>query len=205
MSATEKYAKQLGADLTDILGGSFKYKRSRLQLSRSVAEGYDVVILSVTGKYSPYVNVSFYFGKNYTRAKEIEQSIGDYQFPYHVQQYSLARQPLFASTYSGPDNWDVNLQEPPQNLPLELADAIRGMAEPFFDQFQSIEAARDAIASGSPDCLSGNMFWRQLLLLDASLGELDHFRSWMSCLDDWTRNQAENELVTVDQAINRVA
>ena len=205
MSATADFAKQLGADVTDILGGSFKYKRSRLELSRPVAEGHDVVILSVTGKYSPFVNVAFYFGKNYKQAKEIERSIGEYQFPYHVQQYSPFRQPLYSKTYNGPDNWDINLQEPPKNLPSELADAIRGMTQPFFDQFQVITAARDAIASGSPDCFSGQMFWRQLLLLDASLGELDHFRNWMSCLDDWTRNQAELELSKVAKAINRVA
>lgn len=205
MSATAEFAKQLGADLTDILGGSFKYKRSRLELSRPVAEGHDVVILSVTGKYSPFVNVAFYFGKNYKQAKEIERSIGKYQFPYHVQQYSPFRQPLFAQTYNGPDNWDINLQSPPQDLPSELAGAIKGMALPFFNQFQSLAVARDAIASGSPDCFSGEMFWRQLLLLDASLDELDHFRSWASRLDDWTRNQAELELEKAAQAINRVA
>ena len=205
MSATEQFAKQLGAELTDILGGSFKYKRSRLELSRPTEGGHDVVILSVTGKYSPFLNVAFYFGKNYEQAKDIERSLGGYQFPYHVQQYSPYRQPLFARTYDGPDNWDIDLQTPPPSLPSEVAAAINGMALPFFEQFQSKAVARDAIANGSSDCFSGPMSWRQLLLLDASLNDLEHFRAWISCLDDWTRDQAELELVKVAQVIRHVA
>ena len=205
MSTNSEFSKQLGADISCILGESFKYRRSRLEFSRPVAEGHDVVILSVSGKYSPFVNVAFYFGKNFCRVKEIEKSIGDYQFPYHVQQYSPYRQPLFAATYNGPDNWSINLQDAPKHLAEHVANAIHGMALPFFNQFQDIATARDAVAGNSPHCFNGPMFWRQLLLLDASLGDLDHFRAWATCLDDWTRDQAELELLKVAQATGCVA
>jgi hypothetical protein len=195
------FAKQLGADVAEALGADFKYARSRLELRRKVPEGHDVISLSVKGKYSPHLNVAFYFGKHFTAAAKVEEALGGYRFPYHVQQYSPHRQPLYQATYAGADNWDVDLNDANEHLVSDLTTAIRGMAYPFFAQFSRMASARDAIANADASCFSGPMYWRQLLLLDAALGDLGHFKAWSTALDDWSREQAQAELAKVESAM----
>jgi hypothetical protein len=80
--------------------------------------------------------------------------------------------------YAGPDSWSVDISAPPPDLSLQVAAAIHGMADPFFARFDELRSARDAIAAGDPWCFSGQLFWRNLLLIDAALDDLPHFEAW---------------------------
>ena len=191
---SEHFCKQLGAEIATALGSDFKFYKSRLELRRDSLHGSDVVVLAPSAKFSPQINLSFYFGRNFAIAKRIEKSVGYHQFYYHIQQFSLNRQPLYATSYNGPDNWDIDLTNPPANLCSEITNAIKAMAESFFARFASAEAARDAIASDDSWCLGGPTYWRQLLLLDLALDDLGHFKQWYLQLDDWTQNQANQEM-----------
>jgi hypothetical protein len=92
--------------------------------------------------------------------------------------------------YAGPYNWSVNINDPPKTLLSELTDAIRGMAVPFFERFSDIRSARDAIAADDPWCFGGRLCWRQLLLLDLAINDLEHFERWRSGLDELYQRQA---------------
>ena len=190
-NATRTFLAKLAEEISVGLDGDFKLFRTHLELRRPVDEGHDVVLLSSSSKYSPHINVAFYFGKNYSRVAAIEKKLKAYKFPYHVQQYSLYRQPLYAPRYLGKDNWGVDIGDPPDDLANQLVAAIKGMAEPFFQEFSTMERARDSIASGSKECFSGPMFWKQLLEIDLALDDLEHFQSWRSILDDLQQEQAD--------------
>ena len=191
---SEQFSKQLGAEIAVALGSDYKFYKSRLEIRRDAPDGQDVIILAPSAKYSPHINFAFYFGRNFAVAKRLEKSVGDHQFYYHIQQFSLNRQPLYAPSYDGPDNWDIDITNPPSNLCSEVVGAIQAMAYPFFKRFASIKAARDAIASDDPWCIGGPMYWRQLLLLDLASDDLSHFTNWYMQLDDWTRDQADQEI-----------
>jgi len=204
-SASSEYLQGVAIGVAKLLGTEFKYFRSRNEFRRAVPEGHDVVVLSSSNKWSPLINVSFYFGKNYSAAKRIETILGPHRSIYHVQQFAFHRQPLYAATYSGPDNWDIDLTHPPEDLPQQILAAIRGMAEPFFERFTSINAARDAIANEDRGCFSGQAFWRQLLLLDLTLGDIKHFLDWSASLPPFEAQQAKEQIAKYRQAHENAA
>jgi len=113
---------------------------------------------------------------------------------YHIQQYSLNRNHMKGLEYAGPHSWSLDISKPIVSLVSEIKYAIDGIAVPFFERFHSLESAREAIASDDPWCFGGRIFWRQLLILDAAMNEICHFRNWAAVLDDFQRNQAEEEL-----------
>ena len=193
-SNSQAFLRDLGAAVAAQLGPDFAYFKSRLELRRKTPEGHDVVILSGSAKYSPYVNVAFYYGKNFAAARALEKAADAYAFPFHIQQFSLNWRPSPAKTYQSEGNWSIDLNNPPPEFARELVSAIQGIAFPFFSRFSSLTVARRALAANDPDCFGGPMFWSQLLRLDAVLGELSHFEQWSHCLDDWTRKQAQAEL-----------
>ena len=195
------FLQQLGAEIAKGLGAEYKFFKSTLELRAPTPGGHNVLVLSGSNKYSPHISISFYFGKNFAAAKKVEKIFGSHRFYYHITQYSSGRQPLYAATYKGPDNWQVDITAPPANLAAEIVEAIRGMANPFFERFNTIQAARDAIAAYDPECFGGSLFWRQLLLLDLAMNDLLHFEQWSKTLGVFEREQAAKEIIQYRTAI----
>lgn len=190
-TAAAQFRQQLGADLAFELQGHYTHLRSRGELRRTTPDGHDVLILSVSAKHSPFVSVAFYFGRNYAVAKRIEKLLRGYEFPYHIQQFSLNRRAMAGIPYDGPYQWSIDIRNPPQDLAKQVAAAVLGVAVPFFVRFSSIAAARDALANNDPWCFGGPVFWRQLLIVDLALDDLAHFQKWAVCLQEYDRNQSE--------------
>jgi hypothetical protein len=204
ISASSLFRHHLGARLAEALGDGWRYYKSRNEV-RSQADGGDrVIILSGSNKYSPHVEVAFYFGCKYAAASKIEKLLGGHQFYYHIQQYSYNRRAFSSLPFAGPSTWSVNVESFPPNLPLELADAIRGIAFPFFERFASMRAARDALASDDPWCFGGTGFWSQLLLLDLALDDVAHFEAWSRDLDASTLRQAQERITKYEAAVKHV-
>jgi hypothetical protein len=80
---SKNFLLDLGAVVAAELGPVFSFSKSKLELKRKVLEGHDVVILSGSSKYSPFVNVAFYYGKNFADARSLEKAARAYAFPYH--------------------------------------------------------------------------------------------------------------------------
>ena len=198
MSAADKYKREVGRLLTESFSGEFSFYKSSLELRRKSNNGNDVIVLSGSNKYSPYISLSFYFGKNYASVKQLEKALGINQMLYHVQQYSPNTPAMAGLKYSGPYTWDIDLTNPPHNVIHQLHNAVVGIAFPFFERFASMTEARATIAGNDSWCFGGDIFWRQLLSIDATLNGLDHFRQWSSHLEPFTAGQASSALAAVE-------
>jgi hypothetical protein len=191
MSAAADFQQALGSELAVLLGPGYTFLKSKNEIRAEVEGGHHVAVLSGSNKYSPFVEVAFYFGKNFAAAKRIEKQLGLFQFNYHVQQYSPNCQHSNRRTYLGPCTWSVDILNPSPTLAAEVAEAIIGLSEPFLKKYSTLVAARDAIATDDPDVFGGRTFWAQLLRLDLALDDLLHFEAWSSQLDELSRRQAE--------------
>jgi hypothetical protein len=192
MSAAAKFQRAIGAEVAKRLG--FKFLKSRAELRTEVSDGHHVIILAGSNKYSPLVEVAFYFGKNFAAARRIEKRLGIYAFPYHIQQYSPNFDGRGFAAYRGPCSWSVDIDRLPPDLIDDLLAAIDGLAFPFFERYGDIRVARDAIADNDRDVFGGRLFWPQLLSLDLALDEVEHFVEWSAQLDELSRAQA-NEII----------
>ena len=190
-SASAKFTQHLGARLSERLEGRFRFLKSRSELRADAPNGQDVLILHVSAKYSPHVSVAFYFGRNFTRVKDLEKRFGLYQFPCHIQQFSLSRKAMSGLPYDGPFQWSVDITRPPETLTDEIAAAVEGVADPFFRRYSSLDVAREALAANDPWCFGGPAFWRQLLHVDLALGDLAHFEEWSKALSAFDKAQAD--------------
>lgn len=162
-----------------------------MELSVEESDGHNVIILAGSTKYSPLVGVDFYFGRRYPVVTELEKRLGISPSPYHIQQYSPNLRAMKGINFTGTHSWSVDITHPPAELVAELANAIRGIAEPFFKRFASIQAAREALAANDPWCFGGKIFWRQLLRVDLALNDPAHFEEWArEHLGDFERAQA---------------
>jgi hypothetical protein len=193
-SAAVAFQQDIGAQLARALGSQYRFFKSRLELRASNGDGHNVLVLAGSSKYSPFISLEFYFGRNYALAKRVEQLLGGTPFSYHIQQYSLNRNHMNDLAYSGPYTWSLDITKPSGSLIAEMMLAVHGIADPFFQRFYSIESARNAIAADDPWCFGGPAFWKQLLLLDAAMNELPHFEDWATQLDDFSQSQAQAEL-----------
>ncbi|MEZ5530929.1 MAG: hypothetical protein R3E69_00940 [Steroidobacteraceae bacterium] len=189
-----QFKQRIGAELAAALGRTYAHLRSRDELREITGDDRNVIIISTASKYSPFVSVAFYFGRNFAKVRDVEKLQKSYKMPYHIQQYSYNRRQLKGLDYVGPDHWEVDIRNPSDRLAEEMTAAIRGMAVPFFDRFATLTAARDAIANDDPWCFGGSLFWNQLLKLDLALGDLDHFQEWSSRLKAFDRNQADEQV-----------
>jgi hypothetical protein len=203
-SASSLFQHHLGEQLAEALGEGWRHYKSRNEVRAAAEEGDRVIILSGSNKYSPHVEVAFYFGCKYAAASKIEKLLGRDQFYYHIQQYSYNRRAFSVLPFAGPSTWSVNIESPPPDLPLELADAVRGIAFPFFERFASMRDARDALAADDPWCFGGKGYWSQLLLLDMALDDMAHFRDWASDFDAFTLGQAQERIAKYELAVKRV-
>ena len=202
MSDANKYLQQLGSELEVQLGDGFKFSRSRLELRRKANDGADVIILAGSTKYSPFISVAFYFGRNFDEAKRLEKLTGDHPMPYHIQQYSPNLRSMRGLSYAGPSTWEVDITNPPEKLAQQITVAIKAMAYPFFEKFSTLQAAQIALADGDSWCFNARgPFYHMLLKVDASLKDLEHFEQWSKCLQDFYRNQSTESLMKYKKAI----
>lgn len=202
-SDAKNYLQALGAELAGALGPGYRFFKSALELRAATDAGENLITLGGAMRHSPLVDVAFHFGCSYGAAKAIGKQLG-LQAGAHIVQYSLNRASMKGLPASGPGrgSWSVHIGTPPDAvLVAEMAAAVRGMADPFFARFAGMAAARDAVAGDDPWCLGGKMQWRNVLLLDAALGELDHFRQWATRLDRLNAQQA-NDLLLRAEALN---
>ncbi len=195
MSAANNYQKELGSNLEELFGGEFRFFRSKLELRREREDGYDVIVLSGSNKWSPFINLSFYFGRNFDAARRIEKLLGLYPMHYQIQQYSPNVQHMEGLGYEGEGSWDINIEDPPKDMPQKLKVAIEGIAFPFFERFSTLEAARRALETDDSWCFSPKgPFFHMLFKIDAALDDMDHFREWSKCLESFYLQQAAEDI-----------
>jgi len=202
VSAANDYQKQLGQEIADLLGSEFRFYKSKLELRRKRADGFDVIVLSGSNKWSPYIDVSFYFGRNYDAARKVEKAIGSHPMPYQIQQYSPNAGSMKALGYLGTGSWEVNIEEPPNDLAHTVKNAIEEIAFPFFTRFSTLKAAQSALENDDSWCFSPKgPFFHMIFKVDAALNEIEHFKKWSQCLDEFYQDQASEDLAKFD-AVN---
>jgi hypothetical protein len=195
VSAANEYKKKLGLELEELFEGEFKFYKSKLELKRKRGEGFDVIILSGSNKWSPLIDVSFYFGRNYDAARKIEKAIGGYPMYYQIQQYSLNVGSMEGLNYKGEGSWEVNLELQDKNFAQTIKKAIEDIAFPFFDRFIDIEEAREALSNNDSWCFSPEgPFYHMIFKIDAALNDIEHFKSWSKCLEQLYLDQAAEDI-----------
>ena len=193
-SAAVAFQQRIGAELERAFDGEYQFFKSRLELRGADETDRNVLILAGSNKYSPYLSIEFYFGRNFEAARRVEKLLGDTPFYYHIQQYSLNQRNMKSLQYEGPYSWSLDISKPIDSLISEMKYAVEGIANPFFERFNSIESARDAVASDDSWCFGGPIFWKQLLILDAAMNEIAHFKKWATQLDEFAVKQS-NEML----------
>ena len=195
MPTANEYQKELGQRITSLLGSDFKFYKSKLEIKRKRADGFDVIVLSGSNKYSPDINISFYFGRNFDLARKVEKAMGDYPMPYQIQQYSPNMKSMEGLKYKGKGTWDINIEIPPKDIAEAIASAIEGIAFPFFERFSKLSDARDALANDDSWCFSPRgSFYHMIFKLDAALNDISHFENWSECLDSFCLQQAKADI-----------
>jgi hypothetical protein len=119
-SAAMAFQQEVGAQLARALGPDYKFFRSRLELRKPCGDGFNVLVLSGYNKYSPFISLSFYFGRNFAKAKRIEKLLGPTTFHYHIQQFSVNRNNMTGLVYEGPHTWSIDITKPMGSLLSEL-------------------------------------------------------------------------------------
>jgi hypothetical protein len=195
MSASDDYKKALGQELEKLFGGDFKFCKSKLELKRKRNNGFDIIVISGSSKWSPHINISFYFGRNFDAVRKIEKMLSSYLVPCHIQQYSLNGCKLKSLEYKGEGTWVVNIEDPPKDMALTLKHTIESIAFPFFDRFSSLEAAQEALANDDSWCFSPKgPLYHSLLLVDDALNYLHHFKEWSKCLENCYLQKANEDI-----------
>jgi len=199
MSAANDYKKKLGQEIEELFGGEFKFYKSKLELKRKRSDGFDVIILSGSNKWSPHIAVSFYFGRNFDGARKVEKILGSHPMPYHIQQYSPNVSSMKGLEYKGEGRWKVNIENPTKGLAKIVKHAIESIAFPFFERFSRLEAAQDALVNDDSWCFSPKgAFYHMLFNIDAALNDLDHFKEWTKCLNDFYLQQANEDIAKLE-------
>ncbi|WP_157119036.1 hypothetical protein [Azohydromonas lata] len=125
MSIATQFQANLGAEVTALLGSKHRFFKSRMDIRAEAPQGHNVVILSGSNKYSPFIDVAFYFGKNFAAVKALEPKHGLHHFLYHIQKYSYNRASFSEFSFDGPCTWSIDINNPPSNLAQEIAAAIK--------------------------------------------------------------------------------
>ena len=181
-SAAKRYRQELGEKLLRGLGTDFKFSRTTLTLAAPFKEGTQVITLAGTSRGSPHITIAFYMGLVFDAARNVEKKLRWKPLPAHVTQFSVNFPNMPGISWHGPGLLPVDLGSPPANIASEVVAAIQAIAFPFFERLGTPNAARDAIASGNGLCFGGPPFWKQLFLLDCTLGQLSHYEEWSSRL-----------------------
>jgi hypothetical protein len=205
MSAAAAYVSSLGIAVAGQFGARVTFSKVDKRLVWRTAFGSTFVSLSGSNKWSPLISVSFYFGNRYEEATRIEKLIGQskrQQRAGHIIQYSLNAHLMKGLTFSSDHTFKINIQRPPADMATAVADAIRQIAVPFWNRYPTVRSARDALLSRDEWCFkAGGPFWHDLLYLDAALGELEHYESWLSQLESFYVPYASAELAKVKDVV----
>ena len=205
MSAAAEYVSALGVAIADQFGAAVTFSKVSKRLVWGAAFGGSFVSLSGSNKFSPYISVAFYFGNRYEDATRIEKLIGvpkQHRRAGHIHQYSLNARNMKGLTFTSDYTFDIDIRRPPTNSASAVADAIRQIAFPFWDRYPTVRSARDALLSDDEWCFrAGGPFWEDLLYLDAALGELEHYESWLTQLDPFYVPHAFAKLAEVRSAV----
>jgi hypothetical protein len=146
--------------------------------------------------------MAFYFGNRFEAVSRIERLAGTKRRDGQIHQYSLNVRQMQGLAYTCKNRWEVDINNPPNDLEREIADAIRQIAVPFWNRYPTMQSARDALVSGDSWCVRAfGPLWHDLLYLDAALGELDHFEDWLDGQDVLYRSQAAEHLQRVRTAL----
>jgi hypothetical protein len=201
VSAAAAYVSSLGIAIADQFGASVTYAKVDRRLIWRTGFGTSFVSLSGSNKWSPLISVSFYFGNRYEIVTKIEKLTGAskrQRSAGHIVQYSLNAHQMNGLTFSCDHTFRINIQDPPADIAAAVADAIRQIACPFWNRYPTVRSARDALLSSDGWCFkAGVPFWRDLLYLDAALGEFEHYERWLSQLDPFYVPHASAELAKV--------
>ncbi len=204
MSAAAKFVSTLGAAVAEQFGAVATFSKVGQSLAWHTAFGGSFVSLSGSNKFSPLISVGFYFGNRYEDATRIEKLIGrskSQRRAGHILQYSLNAHLMKGLTFSSGYTFDIDLRSPPAHIASDLADAIRQIAVPFWNRYPTVRSARDALLSSDEWCFkAGGALWHDLLYLDAALGELRHYESWLTQLEPFYVPYASAELAKVKGA-----
>jgi hypothetical protein len=201
ISNANHYLRALGEELANVLGDGFKFYKTNLELRRKSENGQDVIILGGSTKWSPYISVSFHYGKQFAVVRKLEKCFGEEPMPYHIHHYSPNARNIEGLEYKEQDTWEVNIEDPSSALVNEIANAIKGIAYPFFERFAQIEEARNALALGDSWCIGAKgAFWHTLLKVDAAIGDIEHFKEWSNCLSGFHGNQAQLAVERYEQS-----
>jgi hypothetical protein len=201
MSTAAAFVSSLGIAVADQFGASVTFSKLDKRLVWRTAFGASFVSLSGSNKWSPLISVNFYFGNRYDDATKIEKLIGKskrQQRAGHILQYSLNAHLMKGLTLSSDYSFEINIQRPPVDIASVVADAIRQIAFPFWNRYPTVRSARDALLSRDEWCFkAGGPSWHDLLYLDAALGELEHYESWLTQLESFYVPYASAELAKV--------
>lgn len=205
MSAASNFCARLGADVAAEFENEVTYRKSTRRLTWNTFFGSHSITISGSNKWSPMINVAFYFGNRYEEATNIERLLGKRRGELrsaHIMNYSLNAGLMKELSFDRASSWSINIEAPAASLASEIAEAVRQIAFPFWHRYPTVRSARDAMLSGDSWCFqAGGPFWLDLLYLDAALGELDHYESWMANLDAFYVPHASAQLALVRQAL----
>jgi hypothetical protein len=204
MSAASAYVSTIGMAIAGQFGESVKFSKTDNRLVWPTAFGSSFVSLSGSNKWSPLISISFYFGNRYEAATTIEKRAGiskRQQSAGHIIQCSLNANQMKGLIFNCNHTFEINIQSPAPDIASSIADAIRQIAFPFWDRYPTARSARDALLTVDGwSVKAGGPFWRDLLYLDAALGELEHYEAWLSQLDPFYVPYAAAELAKIKGA-----
>ena len=202
-SGAAAFQRELGARLAETLGG-YQFLRTHAELRKASEAGWNSLFIQGASRSSPFVSINFGFGCRYAAAARLEKALGIEPAREHIAQNSLNRAHMKGLPMGGPGkgSWSLDIRQAiDANLLGELARAVEHTAQPFFARFATPLAARDALSAGDPWCFGGAMAWRHVLVLDALLGDLDHFRNWSRRLGPLDLAQAEPLLARAEAVL----
>lgn len=190
MSNSKKFYRGLGGRIIEKLPSGYKFFRSALEWRKRVDNSYNIIAIHGNNTYSPHVGISFSFGKKYDDIEIIEKLMGCKYFRTHIQVGTsvLSNKPQFP--YLGPSYWNINIENPPENLEVEIMWLIEGLGFPFFNQFPTVEDARNEMQKTKRTWCKG-FHWMQYFHIKAVLDEMDEFVEWSQRLDPFQKDLAD--------------
>lgn len=204
-SAANNFQKQLGTKLEKLFANEFKFYKSSLQLRRKSNNGTDIISLSGSNKWSPLIIVAFYFSRQFDDSKKILRIMGEDTSLTQIDQYSLNARLMTGTKYEGCGSWTVDIDNPQQDLAENIKIAIEALAFPFFERFSSLKVAQKASTSNDSWCLNPiGPCYHKLLLIDAALSELNHFKEWSKCLEPFYLEQAIADIDKYNKLIDKI-
>ena len=184
MSHTDEIAHRL-AEILLLELPEFRYTRSRTQLRKRTEEFSDDLIIDVTTRNGTDYSLSFYLGVAHTETEKLISKIEERKItPYDrtVFLYSVNQQNFELLDFTGDTCWcalkrDTDFSE----VSSGIQRFIRECAQSYFQHFHDLLTIRASLEAR--DGLGQNQApFKQVLAIDALLGDSDHIRSYLVLL-----------------------